>query len=63
MTDPVLHELACRAGALVLGEPGSTQQYMLSLAELRCFIDLASVPPCPVPLPAPPETKNNASLV
>jgi hypothetical protein len=44
VTDERLHELACRAGALVLGEPGSTQQYMLSLAELARFVEMAQQP-------------------
>lgn len=51
LPDPVLHELACKAGALVLGEPGSTQQYMMSLAELARLVRLATAPVCPVPLP------------
>lgn len=47
-TDDHIHEAAVRAGAMVLGEPGTRQQYLLSLDGLRKLL----VPPCPVPLPA-----------
>lgn len=55
MTDADLHDLAVAAGAMVLGEPGTQQQYMLDLSQIARLVELvrehAALPPCPVPLP------------
>lgn len=52
MTTPdQLHNLATAAGAMVLGDPGTRQQYMLDLAQLARLVAMVTVPPCPVPLP------------
>lgn len=59
MTPDQLHNLATAAGAMVLGDPGTRQQYMLDLVQLARLVELvqtARVGPCPVPLP----TKINA---
>lgn len=37
---------------MVLGDPGSRQQYMLDLDQLVALVRLATLPPCPIPLPA-----------
>lgn len=55
-TDPdQLHNLATAAGAMVLGDPGTRQQYMLDLVQLARLVELSRVGPCPVPLPALPK--------
>ena len=46
-----LHNLATAAGAMVLGDPGTRQQYMLDLVQLARLVALLRVGPCPVPLP------------
>jgi len=49
-----LHNLATTAGAMVLGDPGTRQQYMLDLVQLARLVQLVGskgIPPCPVPLP------------
>lgn len=51
MTDSDLHALALAAGAMVLGEPGTRQQYMLDLVQLARIVEAVKLPPCPVPLP------------
>jgi hypothetical protein len=47
------HELACRAGATVMGSSDDLADlhYILSGVELVKFLTLAGAPPCPVPLP------------
>lgn len=50
MTDSDLHDLATAAGAMVLGEDGTRQQYLFDLNQLRALLSPA-LPPCPVPLP------------
>lgn len=45
MTPDHLHEAACRAGALVLGEEGTRQQYMMDLEQLARFVLIATLPP------------------
>lgn len=65
MTDAELHALAIECGAMVLGDEGSRQQYMLDLSQLAGMaraIRVAQmaalvkakrteIPPCPVPMP------------
>lgn len=51
MTPDQLHNLATAAGAMVLGDPGTRQQYMLDLVQLARLVELARLGPCPVPLP------------
>lgn len=53
MTDDDLHDLAVAAGAMVLGDEGTRQQYLLDLSQLRALLAprRVVVPPCPVPLP------------
>lgn len=54
MTPDQLHNLATAAGAMVLGDPGTRQQYMLDLVQLARLVELlqtARVGTCPVPLP------------
>ena len=50
--DP-LHDLAVSAGAMVLGEEGSTQHYLFTLEQLAWLLDMPApaVPPCPIPPP------------
>ena len=49
--DP-LHDLAVSAGAMVLGEEGSTQHYLFTLEQVAELMRLTSpVPPCPIPAP------------
>jgi hypothetical protein len=52
VTDSDLHALAIEAGAMVLGEEGTRQQYLFDLDQLRALL-APSIPPCPVPLPPP----------
>jgi hypothetical protein len=41
---------------MVLGDPGTRQQYMLDLVQIGRLIELVRVvPPCPVPLPDLPK--------
>lgn len=47
MLDSDLHRKAMAAGAMVLGEDGTRQQYLFDLDQLRTLL----LPPCPVPLP------------
>lgn len=51
MTPDQLHNLATAAGAMVLGDPGTRQQYMLDLVQLARLVALLRVGTCPVPLP------------
>ncbi len=50
--DP-LHDLAMAAGAMVLGEEGSTQHYLFTLEQLAWLFDMPApaAPPCPIPPP------------
>jgi hypothetical protein len=36
---------------MVLGDPGTRQQYMLDLAQLARLVELLRLGPCPVALP------------
>ncbi|MGJ5032326.1 hypothetical protein ACQR1I_36195 [Bradyrhizobium sp. HKCCYLS2038] len=47
LTDDQIHEAALRAGAMVLGDQGTRQQYLIDLDQLRRLL----APPCPVLLP------------
>lgn len=53
MTPEALHELACRAGATVMGSSDDLADlhYIMSAVELQRFLALQNVPPCPVPRP------------
>jgi len=48
-----MHDLAVSAGAMVLGEEGSTQHYLFTLEQLAWLLDMPApaVPPCPIPPP------------
>ncbi len=47
-----MHDLAVSAGAMVLGEEGSTQHYLFTLEQLAWLLDVPpDVPPCPIPPP------------
>jgi hypothetical protein len=50
--DNDLHQAALAAGAMVLGEDGTRQQYLFDLEQLRRLLAPVELPPCPVPLPA-----------
>jgi hypothetical protein len=43
VTPDQLHNLATAAGAMVLGDPGTRQQYMLDLVQLARLVDLADM--------------------
>jgi len=51
VTPDQLHNLATAAGAMVLGDPGTRQQYMLDLVQLARLVELVRLGPCPVPMP------------
>ena len=51
MTPAQLDALARAAGAMVLGDEGTRQQYLIDLDQLVALVRLATLPPCPVSLP------------
>lgn len=58
MTDSDIHNLAVDAGAIVLGEEGTTQHYLLTADQLAALLglpsDVPAIPPCPANIPPCP---------
>lgn len=49
-TDQVIHAAAVRCNATVMGD-APDHHYIMNADELRRFVRIVTLPPCPVPLP------------